>query len=82
MGALDGTYIRLCVLENAKPRYWTRKSEIATNVLKVCSRDMKFIFVMPGWECSASDLRVLCDALNKPTGLKVPTGIIHSKKLI
>ena len=68
--------------ENDKPRYRTRKGEIATNVLGVCSRDMKFIFVMPGWEGSSSDLRVLRDALNKPTDLKVPAGITQSKKLI
>ncbi|KAH9763587.1 DDE Tnp4 domain-containing protein [Citrus sinensis] len=55
LGALDGTYIRLCVPENDKPRYRTRKGEIATNVLRVCSQDMKFIFVMPGWEGSASN---------------------------
>ncbi|KAH9740756.1 DDE Tnp4 domain-containing protein [Citrus sinensis] len=74
-GALDGTYIRVRVPENDKPRYRTRKGEIATNVLGVCSQDMKFIFVMPGWEGSSSDLRVLRDALNKPTGLKVPAGM-------
>ena len=68
--------------ENDKPRYRTRKGEIATNVLGVCSQDMKFIFVMPGWEGSAFDLRVLRDALNKPTGLKVLAGITQSKKLI
>ncbi|XP_024046426.1 uncharacterized protein LOC112100818 [Citrus clementina] len=75
LGALDGTYIRVRVPENDKPRYRTRKGEIATNVLGVCSRDMKFIFVMPGWEGSSSDLRVLRDALNKPTDLKVPAGM-------
>ncbi|KAL9454787.1 hypothetical protein AB3S75_010231 [Citrus x aurantiifolia] len=36
---------------------------------------MKFIFVMSGWEGSASDSRVLRDVLKKPTGLKVPTGM-------
>ncbi|KAL9434650.1 hypothetical protein AB3S75_029323 [Citrus x aurantiifolia] len=36
---------------------------------------MKFIFVMPGWEGSASDSRVLRNALNKPTGLKVHPGM-------
>ncbi|KAH9722638.1 DDE Tnp4 domain-containing protein [Citrus sinensis] len=75
LGALDGTYIRVRVSENYKPRYRTRKGEIATNVLGVCSRDMKFIFVMSGWEGSASDSRVLRDALNKPTSLKVPAGM-------
>ncbi|CAL2238468.1 unnamed protein product [Prunus armeniaca] len=33
LGALDGTYIRVCVPEQDKPRYRTRKGEVATNVL-------------------------------------------------
>ncbi|TXG73166.1 hypothetical protein EZV62_001745 [Acer yangbiense] len=73
LGVLDGTHIKVCVSENDKPRYRTRKGEIATNVLGVCSQDMKFIFIYPEWEGSASDSRVLHDALSRPTGLKVPT---------
>ncbi|TXG74136.1 hypothetical protein EZV62_002715 [Acer yangbiense] len=72
LGALDETHIKVRVSEKDKPRYRTRKCEVATNVLGVCSRDMKFIFVFPGWEGSASDSRVLRDALSRPTGLKVP----------
>ncbi|KAK3221961.1 hypothetical protein Dsin_008986 [Dipteronia sinensis] len=75
LGALDWTYIRLHVPEVSKPRFRTRKGEIATNVLGACSRDMLFTFVFPGWEGSASDSRVLRDALSRPTGLKVPTGM-------
>ena len=74
MGALDGTYIKVHVEEVDKPRYRTRKGEIATNVLGVCNPNMEFIFVLPGWEGSASDSRVLRDAISRPNGLKVPTG--------
>ena len=42
-----------------KPRYRNRKGEIATNVLGVCSHDMQFIYVLPGWEGSAAEGRVL-----------------------
>ena len=73
MGALDGTYIKVNVPEVDKPRYRTRKGEIATNVLGVCSRNMEFIFVLPGWEGSASDSRVLRDAISRPNRLRVPT---------
>ncbi|XP_028059294.1 putative nuclease HARBI1 isoform X2 [Camellia sinensis] len=73
LGALDGTYVRVRVPVISKPRYRTRKGEIATNVLGVCSQDMQFIYVLPGWEGSASDSRVLRDAVNRPNGLKVPT---------
>ncbi|CAL5406043.1 unnamed protein product [Camellia sinensis] len=77
LGALDGTYVRVRVPAIDKPRYRTRKGEIATNVLGVCSQDMQFIYVLPGWEGSASDSRVLRDAVNRPNGLKVPTGFYY-----
>ncbi|BFG15765.1 hypothetical protein CerSpe_020390 [Prunus speciosa] len=77
LGALDGTYIRVRVPEQDKPRYRTRKGEVATNVLGVCTPDMKFIFVFPGWEGFASDSRVLRDAISRPTGLRVPTGCYY-----
>ena len=57
-----------------RPRYRTRKAEISTNVLGVCSHDMQFIYVLSGWEGSAHDGRVLRDAVTKPNGLKVPIG--------
>ena len=74
MGALDGTYIKVYVPEIDKARYQTRKGEIATNVLGVCNRNMEFIFVLPGWEGSVSDSRVLRDAISRPNGLRVPNG--------
>lgn len=57
-----------------KPRYRTRKNEIATNVLGVCSRDMQFIYVLVGWEGSTADGRVLRDAITRRNGLVVPRG--------
>lgn len=44
------------------------------NVLGVCSQDMQFIYILPGWEGSAADGRVLRDALSRRRGLKVPKG--------
>jgi hypothetical protein len=75
LGALDGTYIKVNVPEADKSRYRTRKGEIATNVLGVCSPDLQFIYVLPGWEGSAADSRVLRDVVTRPNGLKVPQGI-------
>ncbi|KAK0585294.1 hypothetical protein LWI29_026372 [Acer saccharum] len=77
LGALDGTYIKVHVPEVDKPRFRSRKGEIATNVLGACSRDMMFTFVFPGWEGSASDSRVLHDALSRPTGMKIPNGCYY-----
>ncbi|XP_060959214.1 protein ALP1-like [Cannabis sativa] len=55
LGALDGTHNRVRVLMDDKPKYRTQKSKIATNVLGVCSKDMKFIYVLPCWEDFAVD---------------------------
>jgi hypothetical protein len=76
VGALDGTYIEVHVPANDKPRYRSRKNIVATNVLGVCAADMQFIYVLPGWEGSAADGRVLRDALSRPNGLVVPRGKI------
>ncbi|XP_061357908.1 protein ALP1-like [Gastrolobium bilobum] len=72
LGALDGTHIKINPLQGDKPRYQTRKGEIATNVLGVCSQDCQFIYVLPGWEGSAADSRVLRDAISRTNGLRVP----------
>ncbi|XP_052110288.1 protein ALP1-like [Arachis duranensis] len=63
LGALDGTHIKVNVLEADKPRYQNRKGDITTNVLGVVAPDMQFIYVLAGWEGSAADSRVLQDAL-------------------
>ncbi|XP_057797846.1 uncharacterized protein LOC131013933 [Salvia miltiorrhiza] len=57
-----------------KPRYRTRKGQISTNTLAVCDRNMKFVYVLLGWEGSAVDSRILRDALTLVNGLRVPKG--------
>ncbi|KAH0720279.1 hypothetical protein KY284_005309 [Solanum tuberosum] len=64
LGALDGTYISIRVGAIYKPRYRTRKGDIVTNALGVCDRNLKFIYVLPCWEGSAADGRVLRDAVD------------------
>ncbi|KAG6473458.1 hypothetical protein ZIOFF_067374 [Zingiber officinale] len=71
LGALDGTYINVNVPANDKPRYRTRKCEIVTNVLGVCTPNMQFSYVLPGWEGSVADGRVLRDAISRRNGLKI-----------
>jgi hypothetical protein len=57
-----------------KGRYRSRKADIETNVLGVCAPDMQFIYMLPGWEGSAHDGRVLRDAISRPNRLLVPQG--------
>ena len=77
LGALDGTYVKVRVPETERKPYRTRKGEICTNVLGVCTRDLQFIYVLAGWEGSAADSRVLRDAISRPNGLKVTHGRLY-----
>ncbi len=74
LGALDGTYIRVDVPLLQQPMYRNRKGQVAVNVLGVCDRHMRFVYVLTGWEGSAADAKVLGDAMSRPNGFKVPAG--------
>ncbi|PPS19318.1 hypothetical protein GOBAR_AA01256 [Gossypium barbadense] len=43
-------------------------------MLGVCTPDIQFVYVLPGWEGFVADGRVLRDAINRRHGLKVPHG--------
>lgn len=45
-------------------------------MLGVCGPDLRYIYVLPGWEGSAGDSRVLRDALRRQNCLRVPNGNI------
>ena len=56
-------------------RYRGRKDFPTQNVLAACSFDLKFTYVLPGWEGSALDARILNDALTRDSDrLVVPRG--------
>nr|KAJ0218979.1 hypothetical protein LSAT_V11C300104770 [Lactuca sativa] len=74
LGAIDGTHISVHVPEADKPRYRNQKGEITTNVLAACTPDMQFIYVLPGWEGSAADGRILRSAMLRENGLQVSKG--------
>ncbi|KAH1232344.1 putative nuclease HARBI1 [Glycine max] len=74
IGALDGIHIPVTVSAEDRPRYRNRKGDISTNVLGVCGPDLRFIYVLPGWEGSAGDSRVLRDALRRQNCLHIPNG--------
>ncbi|MFQ6645870.1 hypothetical protein Gotur_019381 [Gossypium turneri] len=51
-----------------------RKGDIATNMLGICTPDIHVVYVLPSWEGSVADGRVLRDAISRRHGLKVPHG--------
>ncbi|XVE86648.1 hypothetical protein DITRI_Ditri18aG0051600 [Diplodiscus trichospermus] len=76
-GALDRTSIKVFAMDIDKPRYRTKKNEIATNVLGVCSPAMQFIYILHGWEASTVDSTVLRNAISRKNGLKVPKSFYY-----
>ncbi|XP_044434278.1 protein ALP1-like [Triticum aestivum] len=83
IGALDGTHIPACVPIHMQDRFRGRKSFPTQNVLAAVDFDLRFTYVLAGWEGSAHDSYVLQDALSRPNGLKIPEdGILtHGFKL-
>uniref|UniRef100_A0A2N9FH91 DDE Tnp4 domain-containing protein n=1 Tax=Fagus sylvatica TaxID=28930 RepID=A0A2N9FH91_FAGSY len=74
IGAIDGTHIRASVPIEIQGRFRGRKDGTTQNVLAAITFDLKFCYVLAGWEGSAHDSRVLDDALHRSRGLKIPEG--------
>ncbi|XLR48464.1 hypothetical protein S83_033124, partial [Arachis hypogaea] len=72
IGAIDGTHSRVKVPRVDAPRFRKRKDHPTQNVLAVCGFDMKFTYVLSGWEGTASDSRILKDALSREYPLRIP----------
>jgi hypothetical protein len=75
VGAIDDTHVPANVLIKIQGKFWGQKEETTQNILAAITFDLKFIYVLAGWEGSAHDLRVLGDALSRHTGLKIPESI-------
>lgn len=54
-GAIDGSHFHAWVLNDAMARYRNRKGFIGQNVLAACNFSMLFVYILSGWEGSASD---------------------------
>jgi DDE superfamily endonuclease len=72
IGALDGSHIEAWVPQGEQARWRNRKNFFSQNVLAVCNFKMDFVYILPGWEGSAHDGRVLGDA--KAKGFDAPPG--------
>lgn len=71
-GGVDGTHIEAFVLDDAMARYQNCKGFLSQNVLVACTFDMRFCYVLPGWEGSALDGCVFNDAHRH--SLTIPPG--------
>ncbi|XP_052722993.1 uncharacterized protein LOC128193494 [Vigna angularis] len=74
LGAIDGTHVRVKVPRCDAPRFRGRKDWPTHNVFAACDFDMKFTYVLAGWEGTASDSRILKNALDRDDPLVIPQG--------
>ncbi len=72
IGALDGSHIEAIIPDAIKQPWRDREGNITQNILGVVNFDMTFSFVLPGWEGSAHDGRLVESAFHH--GLVCPEG--------
>jgi DDE superfamily endonuclease len=72
LGAIDGTHIA-CV-PSAEERHLScnRKGALSQNCLAACTFDLKFVYMLSGWEGSAADAALYNDA--RQTNFTIPIG--------
>ncbi|XP_030925049.1 uncharacterized protein LOC115952109 [Quercus lobata] len=72
VGVIDGTHVRASVPIEIQGRFRGQKGGTAQNVLVAITFDLRFTYMLAGWEGSAHDSRILNYALSRPRGLKIP----------
>ena len=73
--------MRASVPKDIEHAFRGRKSFATQNVMAAVDFDLRFTYVLAGWEGTAHDALVLRDALERVNGLRVPQGnrIVASK---
>ncbi|KAJ3684161.1 hypothetical protein LUZ61_013325 [Rhynchospora tenuis] len=74
IGAIDGTHVRAKVSPTDAPRFRGGKEYPTQNILAACGFDLKFTYVLAGWEGTASDSKILKNALRRSNRLIIPEG--------
>ena len=54
--------------------YRGRKHYTSQNVLAAVDFDLKFTYVLAGWEGSAYDANILSDSMSRHDGINIPDG--------
>jgi hypothetical protein len=74
IGAIDGTHVRAFVSKDMETSFRGRKSHCTQNIMVAVDFDLRFMYVLAGWEGTTHDALVLQDALERENGLRVPHG--------
>ncbi|XBH65338.1 hypothetical protein VPH35_118952 [Triticum aestivum] len=74
IGAIDGTHVTARVPRSQSAAYRGRKHYTSQNVLAAIDFDLKFTYVLAGWEGSVHDANILTDSMSRPDGINIPDG--------
>uniref|UniRef100_A0A8I6YG60 DDE Tnp4 domain-containing protein n=1 Tax=Hordeum vulgare subsp. vulgare TaxID=112509 RepID=A0A8I6YG60_HORVV len=74
IGAIDGAHVLARVPRRISAAFRGTKEGTIQNFMADVDFDLKFTYVLVGWEGSAHDAFILANALKRDDGLKVPTG--------
>ncbi|XP_071681839.1 protein ALP1-like [Lolium perenne] len=72
IGTIDGTHVTAKVPRSMSAAFHGRKHYTSQNMLAAVDFDMRFTYVLAGWEGSAHDASILVDSLSRPDGLQIP----------
>nr|XP_020164043.2 putative nuclease HARBI1 [Aegilops tauschii subsp. strangulata] len=70
----DGTHVTARFPRSQSTAYRGRKHYTSQNVLAAVDFDLKFTYVLAGWEGSAHDANILTDSMSRPDGINIPDG--------
>ncbi|XP_020221932.1 putative nuclease HARBI1 [Cajanus cajan] len=82
VGAIDGIHVPVTVGVDEQGPFRNKNGLLSQNILAACSFDLKFHYVLAGWEGSATDLQIFNSAITRGNKLHVPEGkyyIVDSK---
>lgn len=77
MGAVGGIHLPVTVGVDEQGPFRNKSGVLSQNILVACSFDLKFHYVLAGWEGSATDLQVFNSAITRRNKLQVPEGNIY-----
>jgi hypothetical protein len=66
--------VRAFVTKDVEHSFCGRKTFATQNVMAAVDFDLRFTYVLAGWEGTAHDALVLADAIERERGLQVPEG--------
>ena len=72
IGAIDGTHLSCHPSQEEREACRNRKGNLSQNCLACCSFDLRFQYILSGWEGSASDAFLFNEA--RMTSLAIPPG--------